>query len=316
MTNINTDSTISNTDTGAVLFADVVGSTRLYERYGDAVAKAAIDACLALCSDVVTETQGRVVKTIGDEIMCVFPDACSAARAAIGMQQGVEAGVPGASVELAIRVGFHAGEMIVADDGDVFGDAVNVAARMAAQAKAAQIVTTETTITTCSPELVALGRKFDTAPIKGKSEEMGLFDLLWQTRDTSSGGDNLTQMLTTSRAAVGSVSLLMRLQYQDRKLTLDSTRMPMVIGRESRCDFLVASPYASRQHATLVYRRGKFIFVDQSTNGSYVSLIEKDGTQRETLVKREDFTLIGRGVICLGEPLAKGEPHAIHFEVD
>lgn len=308
--------TTGNTTNAAVLFADVVGSTRLYERYGDAVAKAAIDACLALCRSAVESQGGRVVKTIGDEVMCVLPDACAAARASIDMQRQVDAGVPGASIELAIRVGFHAGEMINAADGDVFGDAVNVAARMAAQAKAAQIVTTDITMELCDPELAELGRQFDTAPIKGKAEEIGLYDLNWQDREDMPSNANLTQMLTTSRASVGSVSLMIRLIYQDRKLVLDSTKVPLIIGRESRCDFLVASPYASRQHGALNYRRGKFIYSDQSTNGSYVSLIDKDGGHRESFVKREDFTLIGKGVICLGEPHAKGEPHAIHFDVD
>lgn len=288
----------------------------MYEKYGDAVAKSAIDACLALCQQSIEAEQGRVVKTIGDEIMCVLPDASAAARASMDMQRRIEEGVPGAEVDLAIRVGFHSGEMIVAADGDVFGDAVNVAARMAAQAKAAQIVTTEDSIKECAPEIAELGRQFDTAPIKGKAEEIGLFDLNWQLAFDDGDGGNMTQMLTTSAAAIGSVSLLIRLKYQDREMTLDSTRLPMGIGREARCDFLVASPYASRRHAKLAYRRGKFIFVDESTNGSYVSLIEKDGSSRETLVKREEFTLIGKGVICLGEPLAKGEPHGIYFDID
>lgn len=300
----------------AVLFADVCGSTRLYERYGDAIAKQAIDACLGVCRAAVESAGGRVVKTIGDEVMCVLPTAHVAAQAAVEMQRNVESGVSGAQVPLSIRVGFHAGSMIEAADGDVFGDAVNVAARMAAQAKAAQIVTTETTIAECGSDFQGRSRKFDMAPIKGKTGEIGLFDLQWQSADADADNGSVTQMVTSAANALRSISMLLRLQYQDRKETIDSGLTPITIGRESRCDLLVASPYSSRTHARIEYRRGKFIYVDQSTNGSYVVLIESDGNQLESFVKREEFTLIGRGLICLGEPSETGMPHAIRFEVD
>ncbi len=303
----------------AVLFADVCGSTRLYERYGDAVAKQAIDACLAVCRDAVEANGGRIVKTIGDELMCVLPDAAAAAQAAVTMQQQVESGLSGGAVPLSIRVGFHAGEMIAAEDGDVFGDAVNVAARMAGQAKAQQIVTTETSIACCGEDIVAIARQFDKAPIKGKTGEMGLFDLLWHQAsggETSGISENVTQMVTTAATALSSVSVLLKLRYQDSRLSIDSSAAPISIGREPRCELLVASPYSSRTHGRIEYRRGKFIYIDQSTNGSYISLIDEAGGRRESFIKREEFVLVGQGLICLGEPAAKGEPHAIAFVVD
>jgi class 3 adenylate cyclase len=79
--------------------------------------------------------QGRVIKTIGDEIMCRFTSANDCVRAAKECQEEISMGIQGENVELTIKVGLHFGPAILMEDGDVFGDAVNVAARMAGIAK-------------------------------------------------------------------------------------------------------------------------------------------------------------------------------------
>src|SRR5262245_37648576 len=115
---------------GCVVFADVSGSTALYESVGDQLAHRAISGCVELFKDEVAGQGGRVVKTIGDEVMAVFPDANGAARAALGMQRGVDAMPQVEDSKLGCRIGFHGGSLIHRD-GDVFGDAVNLAARLA-----------------------------------------------------------------------------------------------------------------------------------------------------------------------------------------
>ena len=141
----------------AVLFADVSGSTRLYESLGDAEALATIGRCVALMSTVCVGHGGRVVKTIGDEVMAVFPSADSAAKAAVEMQARVSEHPPVGGSRLAIRVGFHLGPAIETD-GDVFGDSVNVAARMAALAKREQIILSSYTADALAPWLRARSR--------------------------------------------------------------------------------------------------------------------------------------------------------------
>ncbi|MCD4716691.1 MAG: hypothetical protein K8R45_08115, partial [Desulfobacterales bacterium] len=61
------------TDTLAILFADIAKSTNLYETLGDKIAQNLIGTCLSLFSDVTARYNGTVIKTIGDEIMCTFP---------------------------------------------------------------------------------------------------------------------------------------------------------------------------------------------------------------------------------------------------
>ena len=114
----------------AILFADVSGSTRLYETLGDKPAQKAIEGCLEALTQVVATYRGKVVKTIGDEIMVVFPRAEDASSAAGEMQQRVmQLPSPAAGVKMRIRVGFHYGP-VLEDKNDFFGDAVNVAARI------------------------------------------------------------------------------------------------------------------------------------------------------------------------------------------
>src|SRR5947199_116445 len=128
----------------AILFADVGGSTALYELLGDKPAAKAIEACLNELRGVVANREGQVVKTIGDEIMVVFGNGEAACDAAREMQQRVIALPPSAGVKLAIRIGFHFG-LVLEDKGDFWGDGVNTAARLAALAKAGQILTSGAT---------------------------------------------------------------------------------------------------------------------------------------------------------------------------
>ena len=166
----------------AVLFADVSGSTKLYETVGDAEALKAIGRCLSLVRVACEGQGGRVVKTIGDEIMAVFPRADMAAEAAGEMQARISELPPVGRARLAIRVGFHFGPAI-AVEGDVFGDSVNVAARMAALAKGEQVILSAETADALSPLMRARVREIDSLTVKGKQKEIGIFELIWQGAD-------------------------------------------------------------------------------------------------------------------------------------
>jgi adenylate cyclase len=130
----------------AVLFADVSDSTRLYESLGDTAAFGGVRGVIGSLKSVSGAFGGRVVKTIGDGLMCVFPDADSAASAAAEMQLAIAQRPPlERGKKLTIRVGFHVGPVIQEGD-DVFGDSVNVAARMASLALPGQAITTADTV--------------------------------------------------------------------------------------------------------------------------------------------------------------------------
>ena len=171
----------------AILFADVVGSTRLYDLMGDVRARDMVAICIDVMRSATEQRQGTVIKTMGDEVMATFPSADAALNAAAQMQQQIsthaQLKVDGQPV--AIRIGCHFGPVML-ENRDVFGAAVHTANRMTSQAKAGQIVTTAATVDKLSPEWRASCRQIDIATIKGQGNEVALYEVLWQTEDVTS----------------------------------------------------------------------------------------------------------------------------------
>jgi class 3 adenylate cyclase len=132
----------------AILFADISGSTSLYETLGDERAHKLVSNFISVLSDIISQYQVKIIKTIGDEVMCTFASAYQAIHAAIGMNKALDTMPPiplKKPISPSIRIGLHMGPVIW-QGGDIFGDAVNVAARMVTMAKPRQIITTEQTI--------------------------------------------------------------------------------------------------------------------------------------------------------------------------
>src|SRR5690348_3793840 len=141
---------MSGQTSGCVLFADVSGSTKLYEAVGDAAAHAAIDLCVKLFAAITEQHGGRVIKTIGDEVMSVFPDSATAAKAAVDIQLGMTGMAPVDKMKLGVRIGMNHGPL-VEGEGDVFGDTVNLAARLTEMASRGQIITSVETVDLMDP---------------------------------------------------------------------------------------------------------------------------------------------------------------------
>src|SRR5260221_1605408 len=161
----------------AILFADVSGSTALYELLGDKPAAKAIEGCLGELRVIVAKRDGQVVKTIGDEIMVVFGNPEAACNAAREMQQRMTALPPTAGVKLAIRIGFHFG-LVLEENEDFWGDGVNTAARLAGLAKAGQILTTGATANALAAIQRANLRDLDAFTVKGKQDVVRVFELM------------------------------------------------------------------------------------------------------------------------------------------
>src|SRR2546423_3669670 len=96
-------------DSQTVLFADVSGSTQLYESAGDARAAKAIASCVQALREATELAGGQVIKEIGDEVMATFPSPDAAASAATRMHLAVEALPPVNETKLGVRIGFHFG---------------------------------------------------------------------------------------------------------------------------------------------------------------------------------------------------------------
>lgn len=287
----------------AILFADVCGSTKLYDVLGDVKARETVARCIGIMTDATTRNRGRLIKTIGDEVMSTFPAADDAAQAAAEMQEDISQSLTVDGHIIMIRVGFHYGPAL--QDGiDVFGDAVNIAARMAGQAKAAQILTTSMTVKHLSSVWQASTRQIDRAALKGKRDEIGIFEVMWQRED-------VTRMATSMRYVTQPAAQKMRLvlQYKGKQVEVNERHPTVVMGRADQNDLVVQHGLASRLHARFEYRKGNFILTDQSINGTYV----RAESGQEMFVRRDSMALQGEGLIGLGEAPKPGSPDAIRF---
>lgn len=293
-------------DALTIMFADVAGSTRLYEQLGDQAARLAISECLEVMTGLVEQHGGRVIKTIGDELMCCFPSIASGVDAAGAIQKQVGARQFG-GVQLAVRIGAQHGT-VIQENGDVFGDAVNVAARMAGVARGGQIMITGDCLAGLSGTVRERVRHVDQAPVKGKAELIDIYEVLGD--DDEDGATHIMAAIDPTAMTGEHAAAGLLLKCADLSLNLASQGQA-VIGRSSACDLVVQTETASRQHARIDYRRGKFVLTDQSTNGTFVRF--QDG--QTLFLKREESPLWGGGVISLGQDAGDDDSVLIHFQV-
>ena len=213
---------------------------RFYDAFGDVKAKQMVDECMVAMRSVLNQYGGRVVKTIGDELMCVLQDAQKACLAATDMQLKITSLPVVEGQQRAIRIGFHAG-MVIHQDNDVFGDTVNLAARMTGLAKGGQIMTTAATVLQLPNLLRSSTRKIAALSIKGKEDDIEVCEVIWQA------GDELT-MATPSTFQANRLMQL-SLTFHGEHCVMGSSFTRLEMGRDATCHFAVSDKKASaRQH--------------------------------------------------------------------
>ena len=272
-----------------MLFVDVSGSTGLYESAGDAAAHAAIDKCIGIFRDRTQAAGGRVVKTIGDEVMSVFEEPSAAADAAVEMQLAIQQVPAVGDARIGVRIGFHHGP-VVARDGDVFGDTVNIAARLSSLAIRGQIMTSRETVEHMSPAQRRLTRRLYSITVKGKANEVDLYEILWEESEE--------QTTLASQRTMAKRADKLRLTYLGNEIVLEPGSDTVILGRDKEAGIVIIDRMASRSHAKIECRLGKFLLRDHSANGTYIAFED----EAELLLRREEIMLRGRGEIAFGQP--------------
>ena len=289
----------------AILFADVVGSTRLFELLGDVAARDKVTICIEIMRRATEQHDGAVVKTMGDEILATFGNCDAAIDAAVEMQAAIS-GHPDLEVEgqqITIRIGCHFGPVVL-ETRDVFGAAVHTANRMTSQAKAGQIIITDAIHGRLSDEWRAMSRQVDVAVPRGQHGEVTIYEVLWQHGET-------TSMLP----AIATISELqkqfrIRLRYLGTELVLDQReRSSATLGRGQENDLVIKGNLVSRLHARIEAGKNRFMLVDQSTNGSFVQSQSGD----DAFVRRDAVPLKGQGVIGLGRVPEPQSYHTVEY---
>ena len=293
---------IANDVTGpqriAVLFADVCDSTQLYERLGDAKALATMSRCLEMAREVAVRGGGRLVKTMGDELMLVYATAKQAAESSVAIQEKVSSLARVDGLRLDFRIGFHFGDAIERD-GDVFGDSVNTAARLVALAKAGQILTSSSTMAGLPETARPPMREVDTITVKGKQLDLDVVELLWQAT---------AELTVISRRPLLAVTEV-ELHHGASTIRLGPATHAITLGRDDYNDLVIKDQRASRLHARIERRRDKFALVDSSANGTWITFEGED----EFLLHHQECLLKGRGRISFGRPFDSSLGEAVSF---
>ncbi len=288
-----------------VLFADITESSRLYNQLGDLEARSAINACLASLTGLLPRFDGRLVKTLGDAIMCVFPETASAVNAAMEMQALVSHEARGGHT-MRLHIGLHAGTVLV-EDGDVFGDTVNAAAFLTNVAMADQILLSDVTEKDLPLHLKPYMRPLFRATLKGSSGESAIYQVVWASDNMEMTDVNLR----ASRVLPADAGSLI-VEQEDTRARVDRWHPLLTMGRDAASDVPVMDHYASRRHCSIRLVRSSFYLVDHSVNGTYVTFASGD----EIHLLRGEIVLEGAGEIRLGRSRLEGVESTVLFKRD
>ncbi len=269
-----------------VMFADIADSTGLYERFGDKQAWEHIQDALLQSRGIVLQARGLVIKTIGDELMCCFASAADAVRAAREIQRRFEKAV-GPLPRLSFRIGLHSGDAIW-EGKDLFGDAVNVAARLAAMAKAEQILASKDTLAQCPEPPGESVRDIGPVSVKGRRQPVDCMEVLWKN------AAELTSILPRPGGETPAARL--NLTFGADSFVVGVSRPQLSLGRNAGNDIVAPSPLVSGSHAVIEHRGDKFVLRDHSTNGCLVIVAGRTPLR----VHREEMALFEEGTIVLG----------------
>lgn len=301
--------------TTTVMFADLTGSTGVFETLGNDAATQTITALTNWIGQVVRNHGGRVVKTLGDGVLALFPDGSSAIRAVVLLQREharrqIQRG-PAHSMEL--QLGLACGE-VVEVAGDCFGDAVNVASRLSDLSGAREIWATDTVVQQLrTPPPGTRFHPLGLVPIRGKAQERELFRIEWQ-EDTS------TDMMTLPGFGAGDLARQARaaargrieLRYLDLVQDFRSDELPIHMGRAREAEFVIVDPRVSRLHARIDWHINSFILSDLSSYGTSVRF---QGAPTQQLLRREECVLHDSGEIALGPDLGDFSVATIQFSL-
>lgn len=292
----------------AVLFADISGSSKLYAQLGNEAASLLVNTILGKLSEVIDSYHGRIIKTIGDEIMASFDNCDRAVKSALELQRACLQ--HSGSAQLKLRIGMDFGE-VLQEQEDLFGETVNNAAYLTSIASRGKILITAATLDKLTHSSRNSCSEYDKVILKGQTQKSSIYRIFWEQLP-GAGHHAVTQHVGNFEFTRASNFRMLELVYRGQSQRIDATSTPFLIGRnETESSLFISSEFASRDHCRILYRRGKFILADHSTNGTYIT----QNSQREIYLRREELPLLEFGRISLGQPGADAGTEILTFRL-
>lgn len=285
-----------------VVFADLTGSTGVFESLGNARATQAITRLTTWIAEVCQAHSGRVVKMLGDGVLAVFPVSNQGIAAVVEMQRVHHKRIQSwpENLRMHLQVGVACGE-IVEVNGDCYGDAVNVASRLSDISGPDQIWATDTAILGLSSKDVRF-RSLGAVNLKGKTEASVVYRVEWQT-DVASEFLTISGVLEPAAAHGDKLPGQISLSWLDVNASFATSALPVHIGRVAEAEFVVNDPRVSRMHARIEWRQGAFVLKDVSSYGTWVRFTSNGAdVPTELALRRQECVLLGAGEMALGAP--------------
>lgn len=227
--------------TTTVMFADICRSTYLFDQLGDGKAAILIGEVLKQTASIVDEHDGLVLRTKGDDVLCIFSDPDKALQASLNVHKKISEFSSDAAGKLSMRIGINSGSALLSE-GDLQGDTVNIAARLSSFAKAGQTVVSAHTIEILDDFSAGLIHPMGEISLKGKSGSLSVFELL-----DASKQNEIT--LVGSATLYFPKSNRLTISFQSRHDKLDYLLVRYLFGRNPECDLVMDHPLVSRHHA-------------------------------------------------------------------
>ena len=282
-----------------VVFADLEGSSALFEEVGNVEAAAWVQQITTAIANIGLQRGALLTKLLGDGVLMLFADGAAAVQVALDIQRRFARRVESidAPPSTRLKVGLSCGP-VVEVEGDCYGDAVNVAARLCDMAGGGAIWATRDIVEALPRYQQVRYRDLGTIPIRGLSEPRAVLQIEWDDSQTS---DLMTVRgsLDTGRQAAGAAHI--ELRWLDLSMSFSEHQVPIRLGRAPGCEFPIADPRVSREHARISFDNGNFVLADLSTYGTWVHFADPSG---EVALRRGDCVLIGSGELAFGAPIS------------
>ena len=283
-----------------VVFVDLTGSIGVFESLGNVKATQAITRLTLWAGQVCETHHGRVAKYLGDGVLMLFSGSHDAVEAVTELQQVHHKRIRSwpETLKMRLQVGLARGD-IVEQNGDCYGDAVNVASRLSHLAGPDQILVTDSVIDDLPQDSKVRCRTLGAMAIRGRTEACHVYRVEWQSdvlTDVFTLPASLGPFPTASRAAPAFIEL----SWLDVNARFNSLDLPLFLGRDAHAQFVVKDPRVSRKHARIEWRSGKFHLLDTSSYGTWVRFSD---SAEIVALRRQECVLLTEGEIALGSPL-------------
>ena len=304
-------------NTSVIVFADIAGSTALYEVLGNARATEAVTHVMHWLGQSVASQGGRVVKTLGDGVLATFDTAPRAVQAMAALMRDHQQHLREWPSEmcLQVRVGVAGGE-VVEVDGDCYGDAVNLAARLCERARPGEVWLSASTVKDAEAaqgSANAPGTRFvrlGSLPIRGKAEPITVYGLEWR-QDEDPDSQTMLTNLPSTLGTLHSGPMQLQVHWHGEGHVYSAQDMPLLLGRAPQAQVCVPDPRVSREHARIDWRNGAFVLTDLSRFGTWVRF---EGFE-PVLLRRDTCLLHGAGQVALGVAFSDDSAPALAFTV-